>query len=471
MNESDFINNYTNRISTLSKEKQQVVLEKLTPLSESQKRIYSIENNLSDINNVTLIPLLISNKFNIRTIEKTLNFIARKHETLRTVFLEINGELRQLVLPYKEIKLNAKHLETPNQNEENEHIKNLISEIESERFNLTKEYLWKCHIYNLETSKYLVIFVFHQTIFDGLSLYIFLNELLTFQQFTENANNLKDSQLKIQYTDYVRWQKKSLSPDYLNRTKELWKTKLQNQTKNANIVPDHPRPQKSLCQAGEIETVFSDSQTNTINKFCSSNKITLPMLGAAILALSLFKTTKINETIIGIPIAGRTLPESEKIIGSFVNIAPLRIKINENETVRELLSAIKNEMLFIQENQEFPFRKILEALYPNQQLANYGATNQEPLLRIFLDYKGKNPANNTNTNTSDFSIFETVEKKTGCDIYLKLWENTNITLGFLYNAETFDPSTITDFINLYKNIFIKATENSELKINELIFRN
>jgi hypothetical protein len=457
--------NFINRIKFLTIEKQKILLDKLAPLSESQKRIFTIEKNIPELNNITLIPLIISNRIHIQTLENTVNLITQKHEILRTVFVSINNLLRQLVLPQNPVKLS---IPDSNQAYKEEEIQKLISNIESERFILENEFLWKCKIYELQDSKTLAIFAFHQTIFDGFSLNLFLNELLSLRNSINQPGLQNTLTLKIQYGDYAKWQQKKLDPDYLFSTSVAWKSKLLKRKNTANLIAQYPRPNKSLCKAAEFEFEFSESQTGLIGKFCSLHKITFPMLGAAILAITLYKTTKMNNATIGIPIAGRTLSESEFLIGSFVNIAPLIITVESDKTISDLLLCVKDEMLFIQENQEFPFQKLLEIIYPDQLIGNYGARNSEPLLRIFLDYKGKTAKSKSSIFENEFSIFDSVEKKTGCDLYLKLSENPKLNLSFLFNAEIFSDSEISKFINLYKTFLIIITENSNCKIADFI---
>ncbi|MBD3557333.1 hypothetical protein H6S82_00420 [Planktothrix sp. FACHB-1355] len=461
MFQENFIKNFVERIYRLTDDKKSVLLRKLSPLSESQERIVSTEKNITDLNNVTLIPLLVNKRISTEKIGQSLDRIIERHEVLRTCLLEMNGEIRQIVLPELKTVLSIEKLVVSDGQEQAGRIRELLSQIETERFDLFNNPLWRCRVFDLNPEQNLVVFVFHQTIFDGLSLYIFLNEMLSARETARLPN------LNLHYSDYVGWQKRFLSPERLERVGAEWVEKLSEPHLDAVLPPDKPKPEKSLCRAGEIEASFSIDETARINKFCSENKLTLPMLGAAALAVSLMFKTNVGQTTLGIPVAGRTLPETERLIGSFVNIAPLRVKPGDNPTVGDLLRSVKEEMLFLQENQEFPFRRLLELLYPNRELSNYGAVNEQPLLRIFLDYKGRTPIRDAADDAADFALFDAVEKKTGSDIYLKLWENENIFCGFLYNAEIFEESTIRDFIELFKRTLLGLSRRPQAGLWEL----
>lgn len=62
-----------------------------------------------------------------------------------------------------------------------------------------------------------------------------------------------------------------------------------------------------------------------------------------------------NDVVIGIPVAGRTRPELEHLIGFFVNTLPLRVIFSPHLTFRQLLQQVRQVALDAYAHQHLPF--------------------------------------------------------------------------------------------------------------------
>ncbi len=80
------------------------------------------------------------------------------------------------------------------------------------------------------------------------------------------------------------------------------------------------------------------------------------------LYLMLYKYTGQNNIIIGSPIEARNSVKLSNLIGMFVNNIALNLKIDDNETLENLVLDVKDLVLSSLENQPYPYDLLLKDL-------------------------------------------------------------------------------------------------------------
>src|SRR5262249_42124395 len=84
----------------------------------------------------------------------------------------------------------------------------------------------------------------------------------------------------------------------------------------------------------------------------------------------LHRYTGDEDIVVGTPIAGRQQPETEDLIGLFINTLAIRMNLSGDPTVREFLNRVKQVSLGAYAHQDLPFERLVKELQPDRTLAH-----------------------------------------------------------------------------------------------------
>ncbi len=76
-----------------------------------------------------------------------------------------------------------------------------------------------------------------------------------------------------------------------------------------------------------------------------------------------------DDVAVGMPIANRSLKETEALIGFFANTVVVRADFSGHPTFREVLARVRKTALEAYDHQELPFEKLVEDLAPKRDLS------------------------------------------------------------------------------------------------------
>lgn len=195
-----------------------------------------------------------------------------------------------------------------------------------------------------------LLFDFHHIIFDGGSTGVFFREL---SALYEGATL---EPLHFQYKDYSKWLEKQ---DY-SIQERYWENMYQDGIPELELRTDYPRPSQRSFRGNHIDTALGNAVSGKVREFVSEHELTEYMLFLSAYALLLGEYTGQEDIVVGSPASGRTHPETQEMIGMFVNTLALRCQMNREQTVQEYLSEMKEKCLEAFDNQEYPFEMLVE---------------------------------------------------------------------------------------------------------------
>ena len=276
---------------------------------------------------------------NVSALTTALHALEQRHETLRTVFAESDGEGMQIVKPCSQNILTLVDLSEKS----GEGFVQHLHDEQSTPFNLVSELGWRAKLFRLGADDHVLSIVLHHIIADGWSVDILSREL---DQFYEAACRGVDplttlTPLPVQYRDFSVWQQQDAQlQTEIQKQLRYWSLQLADSAP-AEFLTDKPRPSVLSGKGGSIPVSVEGELYQKLREFCRVNQVTPYITLLAAFRATHFRMSGTGDATIGTPSANRNQPELEPIIGFFVNTQCMRISVEQEDTFQSLVAQVK----------------------------------------------------------------------------------------------------------------------------------
>ena len=295
----------------------------------------------------------------------------------------------------------------------------------------------------------------HHIICDGTSLNIFINELCSLY------NNDSQSNLSINYTDYILWEKNFIKSTTYKENESYWIDQFKDNLPILNLPTTFSRPAAKTFSGNRIKHKISSKLSKKILEFSRKNNITPNIILLSALYLLLNKYTKQTDIIIGTPTIGRTIHELNNIIGMFVNTLPIRNTFSEDITLQQLLENVKNITTNALNHQDYSLDTLISKIHvPRDNSRNY-------LFDILFTYQ-TNRLTSLNFNNLNAELYIPKTTAAKYDISMEVLPlQDEFLLSLEYCTDLFNEKYINTFINHYLNSIKLIIKNTSKRLSEL----
>jgi amino acid adenylation domain-containing protein/non-ribosomal peptide synthase protein (TIGR01720 family) len=307
-------------------------------------------------------------------IEAALSEIVRRHEILRTTFPGLNGLPSQNIQSHVPVGLSL--LKASSEDEATGQIELLAAQ----PFDLASGPLFRAVLYRIRPDLHVLGLAMHHIISDAWSSGILVRELTALYQ------GVQLPELSIQYVDYALWQRERLQSPAIRQQLEEQTSALQGAPDQIELPTDHPRPHIQTFAGDAVTFHLDPAVVQPLRSIAQEGGATPFMLLLAAYALLLSRYSGQKDIVIGSPVANRTAPESEPLIGFFVNTVAYRINLEGDLPFRDLLARVKQVALEGYARQQVPFEQIVDALQPERNLS------RTPVFQVMFAYETEPPA-------------------------------------------------------------------------------
>jgi amino acid adenylation domain-containing protein len=430
------------------------------PLSYAQQRMWFL-NQLepgSTVYNVnTIIPIAPS--LSVEAIEKSLNEIIRRHESLRTTFPSVEGEPQQVISPEYVMELPVVDIRDKPDQESEEEVLRLMGEEAGRPFDLSRLPLMRTALVRVSGGDQLLLLTMHHIITDGLSVKNLTDELTALSESFSAGEEATLPRLPIQYRDFAVWQRELLQGEVMKEQLDYWKNQLMG-LPALDLPIDFARPAVSTRRGADQPLALNPSLSSSIGELSRREGVTLFMTLLAAFGVLLGRYTRQDDIVVGTPVAGRDRVELEKLIGLFINTLVLRVDLSGNPSFRELLRRVRETALGAYAHQDLPFEKLVEELHPERDLG------RNPLFQVsFQLLPDIEPSDEMEGPTRSAEL----EQGTAMfDLGLDMWESSSGLKGSIeYSTDLFEPATIERMASHYENLLESLAANPDLKLSDL----
>lgn len=325
-------------------------------LSHAQKRFWVL-SHLKDGSIAYSIPtaFVLEGNLEVAHFKQAFNTVIERHEILRTVFVEINGEPWQKILPSSDIRFKIKDIDVSQHPDVETIIKKNVESESSRPFDLLKGPLLRATLFRVNIDRYIFVFNIHHIVSDGWSKGIFINEILSLYKNYCLGVELDLPPLSVQYKDYAAWQTAS-NKEQARYWKELYKQDIP----LLNFPLDFERPKIVSFSGAMLHFPLTEELTQSLKKLAFQHSMTMNNLLFALYGLMVAQACQQDEVVIGTLTSGRSHMDLENMIGLFINFLPIRLSPGKQLRLSQYLINSNDSLVGAYSNQDYPFNLIVE---------------------------------------------------------------------------------------------------------------
>ncbi|GAB2610875.1 hypothetical protein GCM10027168_49720 [Streptomyces capparidis] len=407
------------------------------PASFSQRRLWFLDR-LAPGSAAYNVPgaLRVHGPLDVELWRRCVNEIARRHESLRTVFQEEDGEPVQVILDKLEPEFTveeAGHLRGP---DGEDGIRALARAEFARPFDLRRGPLLRLRFLRLAADEHVLLLTMHHIIGDLWSTSVFFGELVELYGAHASGRAPELPRLAVQYADFAVWQHKRLRGDALAADLEYWTRTLDGAPAALELPTDRPRPPVRGTSGGSVPFHLPAEVMDAVRELSRRAGVTPFMTVLAAFEVLLHRYSREEDIVVGVPVAGRGRSEVEPLIGYFVNMLALRTDLSGRPTFRELLGRVRRVCVDAFAHQELPFERLVEELHPRRDLS------RTPVFQVSFIYQNI-PLPEFGAQGLRLEPVEVASSTARFDLEVQVFERDGGLSGwFEYDSDLFDAATV-----------------------------
>jgi len=436
------------------------------PLSLFQERQFYLSQMKpgSAADNIYLPPMWLQGRLDPALLESCFREIARRHETLRASFALIDGEPRQILDENPRWRIPVIDLGAlPEQRRIAEGQRILAAEIATP-FDLARSPLWRAFLVRVAGDAQVLSFTIHHIVSDGWSLGLVCREVSELYRAWSEGRASPLRPLAVQYSDFAVWQRNWLRGPVLERLVSYWREQLTG-VPVLRLPTDFDRPPEQTF-AGAIEPLeiprATSEEIRTLGH--AENAGAFPVLLTA-LAILLSRASGQDSFAIGTFVANRNRPETEELIGFFINNLALRCDLSGGPSCRQVLARVRDTTLAAYAHQDLPFEQLLQELQLPRD------PRHTPLFQVMFVFHNfpQIPLELSGTSTHSWVSPQSGQPtRANFDLTLWMWQAGDAFQGYVdFNTDLFSTETIRRLLAGFREVLAAVVADPDRPVADL----
>jgi hypothetical protein len=407
----------------------------------------------------------LNGPLDVEALDQTFSEIVRRHESLRTVFIESGNQFLQFIQAPVTISLSTVDLSKLPEEKQDEEIQRRAGDEMYTPVDLTKGPVWHGMLLKLRERSHVLLFAMLHLVSDSTSVRILVRELTALYTAFSRWQPSPLTELPIQYGDFAEWERNWLQGDRLQSLVSFWRKQLQGCTWSTHLPVDRPRPNVPSFRGKDQSFTFATNLYSSLKDICRQEEVTPFMVMLAALNVLINLQTGQEDIVVNTGNANRTHSQTEGLIGPFNNVLMLRTKLTGAQSFRQLLQRVRVVALEAYAHQDLPFALVpLEPPFDvdtNSPFTQIGLT-----LHHYAEQKTAAPATPLTGNELQVDI-SGVGGRSALDLSFSVVDNDETFGGTVeYNCDLFDDATVSRIVQQYQAILERVCDNVDLPLSD-----
>lgn len=409
------------------------------------RMLYEYMANAESLTNNISKTFCITGVLDLQRLQHTFQALVQRHDSLRTCFIfEGDGFVQYVAeqVPFDLVSCSPGSHWTLK-----DAVMAFVRPFDPARAPLFRVGVWQ----DGDGSNYLLVDM-HHIVCDGISLDILMNDFV--QIYSGNT----PEPLPFRYVDYADWQRRRIGS--LATQGEYWSNLLAGELPRINLPIAREREGMGSFPAGKVTAIFDPEETRRIRDAARAENVSDFMYMLAAYYVLLYKISGDTDIVVGTDAAGRTHPGLTQIVGTFINVMPLRLSIGHKDPFRELLARVKESVLEGINNQDLQYNDF-------GSLSDNGGG--QPVFDVYFSFA------NFFGNIDDLQRIGFIPTEVERGTYSARYElELNVTdkdgefvIAFLHSTALYDRAIVELFLSYYRTILFTILNNSLVGIESI----
>ncbi|MGN0124819.1 MAG: amino acid adenylation domain-containing protein, partial [Rhodococcus sp. (in: high G+C Gram-positive bacteria)] len=440
------------------------------PLSLAQQRMWFLNrfDPESAVNNIPVV-IRLSGVLDVEALRAAVADLVERHEILRTVYPEVDGAGRQIVLGIEDDGVALQMARVS----EAEVFDQVVASV-STGFDVTVAPPLRIELLQVSETEHVLVVVVHHIAADGFSMGPLSRDVMVAYAARAAGEMPSWQPLDVQYADYTLWQRQLLGSEtdpesLISRQLSYWTEQLADLPDVLALPTDRPRPAVTSNRGATHEFVLDPAFLAGIDALTAEHGVTRFMVVHAALAVLLARLSGTEDIAIGTPVAGRGERALDDLIGMFVNTLVLRTQIDSSESFGDLLGRVREVDLGAFGHAEVPFERLVEVLDPVR------STAWNPLFQVMLTMQNMGPTQfelpglSLSAIDADVSLAKFDLQVTVSEQFDDRGEAAGMAVAMTYATDLFDEATVVGFAKRFERVLSGAVEDPSKPLGDIPF--
>jgi amino acid adenylation domain-containing protein len=345
------------------------------PLSFGQERIWLLEQLTPGLPALH-VPLgaQLAGPVHAGALERALLAVADRHETLRTSFHDAGGTPFATV--HERARLRLDRAETGSEEDSVEWARAYVRR----PFDLTRPELVRAALVRWGPDRHLLVFALHHIVSDGRGLRVLCSELADAYAAFLSGAAWSPEPLTTSYAKQVTEERERAAGREWQSNLAYWRETLEGLPEELELPTDRPRPARSDQRAHAATAVVDRAGLDRVRNLAQQARTSTTMVLAAGFAALLHRHGGATDLAVGLPVSGRDRAAARELIGLFMNVLPVRLRLSPETTFTDLLSRVRDAFLGALEHRQIPLSVLVAELRPERNPA------RTPFFQVLLNH-------------------------------------------------------------------------------------
>ncbi|MDF6045872.1 condensation domain-containing protein [Streptomyces sp. JH14] len=413
------------------------------PLSWTQESLW-FEEQLRPGGAAYNMPVLlrISGPLDTGVLQRAVDSVVARHAVLRSRFSLVDGAPVQTTAPGARVVVREADLSAVS---EASALESAMQETKRP-FDLAEGPLLRVAVLRSGGDTALLVLTVYHIVFDGWSFGLLLDALGEAYRADAGEPTPSERPDGLQVADVARWERGELAGRRLDELLSWWGEYLGDTPALLQLPTGRPRPPVQAHRGARHRFAIDAATAEGLRTLGREAGATLFMTLLSAFGVVLSRYTDQEQLLVGTPVANRSRPEFEDLVGCFVNTVPVRVDLRGEPVFTELLGRVRDSALAAFEHQQVPFSKLVGAHVPERDLS------RNPLVQVLFALQNVRLGSFDAPELSS-ELVEATAANSQFDLNLRMLDDGREILGWLdYDSDLFDEATVQRPVEHLSNV-------------------